>query len=121
MIHTLRYCIGRFVVVYFDIILVYSQDLDDHILSTMRDNQHFANVDKCTFCVDNVVFLGFIVNKNRVQVDLEKIKAIQEWPTPKKVGEVRSFQGLTSFYRRFVPNLFSLTFVTSIRNITDIK
>ena len=48
----------------------------------LRRNSLFANIDKCTFCVDNVVFLGFIVNKIGVHVDPEKIKAIQEWSTP---------------------------------------
>jgi len=56
--------------------------------------------------MDIVVFL--IVNKNGVHVEPTKIKPIQEWPTPKNVGEVTSFHGLTSFYRRFVPNFSSL-------------
>jgi len=112
--HVLRDCIGKFVVVYFDDILVYSTSVESHIhhlrevLIVLRKNQLFANVDKCTFYVDSVVFLGFIVNKNGVHVDLSKIQAIQEWPTPKNVGEVRSFHGLASFCRRFVPNFSSL-------------
>ena len=68
----------------------------------------YANIDQCNFCVDNVVFLGFVVNKNGVHVDPKKIKAIQEWPIPKSVGDIRSFHGLASLYRRFAPNFSTL-------------
>jgi len=75
MNHVLRDCIGKFVVVYFDDILVYNTSVKSHIhhlrkvLLVLRKYQLFANVDKCTFCVDSVVLLGFIVNKNGVHVD----------------------------------------------------
>ena len=114
MNHVLRDCIGKYVVVYFDDILVFSQSLDDHlrhlreVFLVLRNNSLFANSAKCTFCVDSIVFLGFVVNKMGLHVDPEKIKAIQELPTPQNVGDVRSFHGLTSFYRRFVPNFSSL-------------
>ena len=54
------------------------------------------------FALTHVVVLGFVVSSKGVQVDEEKVNAIQEWPTPKSVTEVRSFHGLVSFYRRFV-------------------
>ncbi|XP_019082606.1 PREDICTED: uncharacterized protein LOC104704607 [Camelina sativa] len=50
----------------------------------------------------NQVLRSFIVSKQDLQVDEEKIKAIREWPTPTSIGHVCSFHGLTSFYRRFV-------------------
>nr|KYP38640.1 Transposon Ty3-I Gag-Pol polyprotein [Cajanus cajan] len=114
MNHVLRDCIGKFVVVYFDDILIYSRCLSDHlghlrqVFHILRKNLLFGNLEKFTFCVDSVIFLGFIINKKKVHVDPEKIKAIQEWPIPKSVRDIRSFHGFASFYRRFVPNFSTL-------------
>jgi len=114
MNHVLRDCIGKFVVVNFHDILMFSRSLSGHvghlvdILSILMVNQLSANIDKCTFCMDNVVLLGFVVNKSGVHVDPKKIKAIQEWPITKNVRDICSFHGLASFYRRFIPNFFTL-------------
>ena len=54
------------------------------------------------------MFLGFVVSSKGVQVDEEKVRTIQEWPTPQSVTEVRSFHGLASFYRRFVKDFITL-------------
>jgi len=100
--------------VYFDDILIYNTSLDLHIehlqyvLNLLRKEKLYANLEKCIFYFDHVIFLGFVVSSKGVQVDEEKVKAIQEWPTPKTLSEVRGFHGLTSFYRKFVKDFSTL-------------
>jgi translation initiation factor IF-1 len=114
MNHVLRNFIGKFVVVYFDDILIYSKTPQEHeahlreVLSTLRLEHLYANLKKCELCTNQVSFLGFVVSSNGLHVDKAKIKAIQEWPTPTSIGHVRSFHGLASFYRRFVRDFSSI-------------
>jgi len=108
MNEVLRAFIGRFVVVYFDDILIYSRSLEEHlehlraVFTALRDARLFGNLGKCTFCPDRVSFLGYVVTPQGIEVDKAKIEAIESWPQPKTVTQVRSFLGLAGFYRRFV-------------------
>ena len=79
------------------------------MLDVCRKEKLFANLKKCTFCTDKFVFLGFVVSKQEIQVDEEKISAIQDWSSPTSVGHVHSFHGLASFYRRFVKDFSNIT------------
>lgn len=114
MNHVLKDLIGKFVVLYFDDILVYSKNSNEHlehlraVLDILKKEKLYANLKKCSFCLDRIVFLGFVVSAQGVEVDEEKISAIKNWPTPKSVSEVRSFHGLASFYIRFVKDFSTI-------------
>jgi uncharacterized linocin/CFP29 family protein len=111
MNHVLRASIGKFMVVYFVDILIYRKNLTEHldhlrnVLSVLRVEKLYANLKKCAFCMEKIVFLGYVVTAQGIKMDEEKFKAIRDWPTPKSVSEVRSFHGLASFYKRFVKDL----------------
>nr|GEV32348.1 transposon Ty3-I Gag-Pol polyprotein [Tanacetum cinerariifolium] len=110
MTQVLRPFMGKFVVVYFDDILIYSQTKEEYlghiqkVMKALADNYMFVNLKKCTFLTNKLLFLGYVVSSDGIHVDETKVHAVRDWPSPKTLSEVRSFHGLTTFYRIFVRN-----------------
>jgi len=100
--------ISKFMVVYFDDILIYSNDEHQHqgrltqMMLVLECQRLFNNLKKCAFFTPEITFLGYIVTGDGIKAYESKIKAIQPWPTPKSIHDVRAFQGLASFYRSFI-------------------
>jgi len=100
----------KFVLVFFDDILVYSPDVESHIqhlesvLELLRQHQFYANLKKCSFGQTKVSYLGHIISKDGVAADPAKIATMVNWPLSKSITELRGFLGLTGYYRRFVRN-----------------
>ena len=105
---------GKFVVVYFDDILIYSRTATKHkrhlqaVCAKLQVEKLFANVAKGAFLRPSIAFLEFIVFAAGIAVDPGKTAAIHDWPTPSSPFEVPSFHGLAQFYCRFVKNFSSL-------------
>jgi hypothetical protein len=114
--------LDKFVIVFLDDILIYSNLEEDHehhlrmVLQVLREHQLYAKLSKCSFYQKQIYYLGHIISKDGITVDLEKIEAIREWSVPKNVIEVRSFKGLAGYYKIFIEGFSKISHpITSLQ------
>ncbi|KAH9248152.1 hypothetical protein BASA81_014228 [Batrachochytrium salamandrivorans] len=111
----LRDVIGKHVLVYLDDIVVYSENMSDHIvqvqnvLRVLQDNGLYCKAEKCHFYKSEIKYLGYIISADGLRMDPSKISAVQSWPTPKKVRDLQVLLGFTNFYRALIHDYSSMT------------
>ena len=108
MNNVLHELLGVCVLSYIDDILIYSPNLEQHIidvekvLNLLTKNKLFVKLKKCELFQDSVTFLGHILSAEGLSVEKDKVKANMEWPTPKNVEQVQSYLGTVGYYRKFI-------------------
>ncbi|GJT71003.1 putative reverse transcriptase domain-containing protein [Tanacetum coccineum] len=74
------------------------------ILDLLKKEKLYAKFSKCEFWLQEVQFLGHVVNRDGIYVDPSKVESVKNWKTPESSTEIRSFLGLAGYYRRFIEN-----------------
>ncbi|CAJ0961889.1 unnamed protein product, partial [Ranitomeya imitator] len=109
-----REYLDKFLIVYLDDILIFSDDWESHVkqvrtvFQVLRANSLFVKGSKCLFGVQKVSFLGFIFSPSTIEMDPVKVQAIHDWTQPTSLKSLQKFLGFANFYRHFICNFSSI-------------
>ena len=96
-------------VVYLDDVLVFGRTMEEHNanITQVTERIRMAGLrlrpEKCRFAHSEVEYLGNVISEQGIRTDPRKVEAVQQFPVPQDVKTLRSFLGLASYYRKFVP------------------
>ena len=100
----------KFAAAYLDDLVIYSSTWSDHlqhiclILKKLQEAGLTVKLRKCQFGMQQCTYLGFIVGSGLLKPEIDKLQAIKQLPIPKTKHDVRTFLGITGYYRKFIAN-----------------
>jgi len=117
MDHILHDLLDEGVVVYLDNILVYTESVKEHerqvkeVLARLDKAGLGINLQKSTFHMDSVEFLGYGITPQGIRMTDQKIKEVKNWPVPRKVKDIQEFLEFANFYRRFIKGFSKVAYL----------
>ena len=111
MEYVLDQLIGKTVWAYLDNITIFSDTLENHIQDILQVRKRFqehkirAWPSKCNFFADRLPLLGHVIDDQEIYRDPEKIRAIEDWHTPKSQNELQTFIGVVIYHAQFLQHL----------------
>jgi hypothetical protein len=116
----LRPYLRRFVLVFFDDILIYSSSWAEHlqhisiVLNEPRAHQLHLKRSKCSFRAPSVAYQGHVISEAGVAMDADKVAAVSAWPQPRSARGLRGFLGLAGYYRKFIRDFGLIAVVNKV-------
>src|SRR5438034_9884234 len=113
--HVLYDHLDKFVIMYLNNILIYFKNKENHekhvkkILKRFQEKNLYFKSEKCEFHKQQVEYLEHIITTEKLEMNLEKIKAVIEFSTSECVKNIQTFQKLAEYYQKFITNFISIT------------
>lgn len=104
----------KFLIVYLDDIIVFSDTFDEHlehleiVFKKLQEANFYLNAKKCQVCQDRINYLGHVVSSRGIETNSEKTDALNAIDPPRNVKQLRSFLGMVGYYRRFIQDFATL-------------
>ena len=99
---------------FFDDVIIFSETIEEHlihlekVLNTLAEYGMFINFEKCQFAMNSVNFLGHNISDKGILPTVQNLQNILDFSLPKDADHLRSFLGMCSFYKKFVPDYSNL-------------
>lgn len=106
----LRPYVGKFCHVYIDDVIIFSESAEEHlthietIIKALSAAHMTISNEKSIYFKEEVKFLGYVISHNCIKTDPDKVKTINEYPEPTTIRQLRSFLGMSGYYRKFIQN-----------------